>query len=142
MVNFVLASRPFAWPMVVFLAIAGMLPTSAQAQTPIRIEVHPVRTMTLTDGQFLTGAKDGQPQVIAGELRIPRPGTDRLPVVVLLHGAGGISANIDRWAQELNAIGVATFMLDSFTGRGIVGLGENQAQLGRTPVIYDAYRAL
>src|SRR4029077_4178650 len=77
-----------------------------------------------------------------GELRIPRPGTDRLPAVVLLHGAGGISANIDLWAQELNAIGVATFVLDSCTGRRIVSVSENQTQLVRTPQINDANRAL
>ena len=40
--------------------------------------------------QFLTGDKDGTPALIAGELRIPRLGTDRLPGVVLVHGSGGV----------------------------------------------------
>lgn len=112
------------------------------AQAPIRIESHPVQTVTLTDAQFLTGSKQAAPVVIAGELRLPGPGTERLPAVILLHGAGGISRNIDLWSQELNAIGIATFILDSYTGRGIVSVSENQTQLGRTPQINDAYRAL
>lgn len=126
---------------VTFVGIIGLAPKIGNAQTA-RIEVHPLQTMTLTDKQFLTGAKDGTPVVIAGELRIPRPGTDRLPAVVLVHGSGGVGANVDRWSQELNGIGVATFILDSFTGRGIVNTGTNQAQLGQLAMIYDAYRAL
>ena len=66
-----------------FVGSIGFAPTIGNAQTA-RIEVHPFQTMTLTDKQFLTGAKDGKPVVIAGELRIPRPGTDRLPAVVLV----------------------------------------------------------
>jgi dienelactone hydrolase len=90
----------------------------------------------------LTGAKDGPPVVIAGELRLPGPGTDRLPAVVLVHGSGGVNAKVDRWSQELNGIGVATFIFDSFTARGIVNTTTNQAQLGGLAMLNDAYRAL
>jgi dienelactone hydrolase len=126
---------------VAFVGIIGLAPKIGNAQTA-RIEVHPLQTMTLTDKQFLTEAKDGTPGVIAGELRLPRRGTDRLPAVVLVHSSGGVGANVERWSQELNGIGVATFILDSFTGRGIVSTGTDQAQLGRLAMIYDAYRAL
>jgi dienelactone hydrolase len=127
---------------VTFVGVIGLGPKTGSAQTA-RIEVHPLPTMTLTDRQFLTGAKDGTPVVIAGELRIPpRRGADRLPAVILVHGSAGVVANVDRWSQELNGIGVATFILDSFTGRGIVDTGTNQAQLGQLAMIYDAYRAL
>jgi dienelactone hydrolase len=130
-------SALFAW--VVALCSTASL---VHAQAPIRIEVHPLQTVTLSDEQFLTGSKQAAPVLIAGELRLPRPGTERFPAVILLHGAGGISANIDLWSQELNSIGIATFILDSYTGRGIVSVSENQTQLGRTPQINDAYRAL
>ena len=124
-----------------FVGLFGLAPTLGTAHTA-RIEVHPFRTVTLTDQQFLTGAKDGPPVVIAGELRLPGPGTDRLPAVVLVHGSGGVNAKVDRWSQELNGIGVATFILDSFTARGIVETATNQAQLGGLTMINDAYRAL
>jgi dienelactone hydrolase len=120
---------------------APFAPTLGTAPTA-RIELHPFQTMTLTDKQFLTGAKDGQPVVIAGELRFPRPSTDRLPAVVLVHGSGGVTGNVDRWSQELTGLGVATFLVDSFTARGIVETATNQAQLGGLTMINDAYRAL
>jgi dienelactone hydrolase len=107
-----------------------------------RMEIHSFQSMTLTDQEFLTGRKEGKPVTLAGELRLPRPGNDRLPAVVLLHGSGGVGGNVLDWEQYLNAMGVATFVLDSFTGRGIVNTLFDQSQLGRTPMIVDAYRAL
>jgi dienelactone hydrolase len=127
---------------VIVALFTAVAPFHAHAQTASRIEVHPIRTLTQTDEQFLTGSKEGEPTVLAGELRIPRPGTDRLPAVVLVHGAGGIGGNIDRWAQELNGIGVAAFILDGFTGRGIASVGQDPTLLGRTLMIADSYRAL
>src|SRR5713226_1600836 len=59
----------------------------------IRIEIHPVRSVTLSEQEFLTGATGGQPAVLAGELRLPRT-SGRLPVVVLVHGSGGVESNV------------------------------------------------
>ena len=127
--------------LVTFVSIFGLAPPLGTAQT-VRIELHPIHTMTLTNQQFLTGAKDGTPVVIAGELRLPRLGTKRLPAVVLVHGSDGVGANVDRWSQELLGLGIATFLLDGFTGRGITTTVTNQAQLGQLTMINDAYRAL
>ncbi len=107
-----------------------------------RLEIHSFPSMTLTDQQFLTGQKEGKPVTLAGELRLPRPGNDRLPAVVLVHGSGGVSGYVLDWEQELNAMGVATFVLDCFTGRGIVNTNYDQSQLGRLAMIVDVYRAL
>src|SRR6266853_3479790 len=106
-----------------------------------RIEIHSIETMTLTDKQFLTGAKNGIPVRIGGELRLPR-GLSRVPAVILIHGSGGVGANVDRWAQELNEIDVAALLLDCFTGRGIVQTISDQSQLASLAMIVDAYRAL
>jgi dienelactone hydrolase len=125
-----------------FLCLTALLiAISAHAQTA-RIEIHALRSTTLTDEQFLNGVKKGQPVTIAGELRLPRPWTDRMPVVVILHGSGGVPPRTDRWAQEFLSMGIATFVLDSFTGRGISGTSADQDQLGRLAMIVDAYRAL
>lgn len=112
----------------------------AAAQTA-RIEIHSIQTVTLTDEEFLTGSKNGKPALIGGELRLP-PGNGRFPAVVLVHGSGGVGANVDRWAQEFNGIGVAAFILDTFTGRGIVQTITDQSQLGGLAMIGDAYRVL
>jgi len=128
--------------LVVLLGLIAPPPPSAWAQF-LRIELHSVASTTLTDQQFLTGVTAGVPVTLTGELRIPRPGVDRLPAVVLLHGSGGISGGREaEWARELNGVGVATLMLDAFTGRQIVSTGDDQAQLGRLAMIVDAYRAL
>src|SRR5215470_7807195 len=123
------------------ISTLGMFPAAAFAQTA-RIELHPLQTVTLTGEQFLTGVKDGKSALISGALRIPRPGAERLPAVVLVHGSGGVGTNVDRWAQELNGIGVAAFILDSFTGRRITNTAADQEQLAHVAMIVDAYRAL
>ncbi|HEY1393400.1 MAG TPA: dienelactone hydrolase family protein, partial [Methylibium sp.] len=111
-------------------------------QIPARIELYSIQTLTLTDQQFLTGdAAAGKPVTITGELRIAQ-GAGRLPVVVLQHGSGGMGPNVDMWARELNQIGVSTFALDGFTGRGLTEVNTNQALLGRLNFILDIYKAL
>jgi dienelactone hydrolase len=111
------------------------------ARQTAKIEIHSFETMTVSDKDFLIGAKQGIPARIGGELRLP-PETDRVPAVILVHGSAGIGANVDRWAQELNGIDVAAFLLDSFTGRGIVQTVTDQSQLGGLAMILDAYRGL
>ena len=118
------------------------LPSDLHAQNVFRIEVKPIETVTLKTQQVLTGNPDGKPTVIAGELRIPKPGTDKLPAVILVHGSGGVSAATDRWAQEINSLGVAAFILDSFSGRGISNTVNDQSQLDSLAMLVDAYRAL
>jgi dienelactone hydrolase len=119
---------------------AGCLTQPFEAPTA-RIEIHHFVTTTVTDKQFLTGAKDVMPDKIAGELRLPS-GTERVPAVILVHGSGGVGANVDLWAKELNGIGVAAFLVDCFTGRGITETITDQSRLGNLSMIIDAYRAL
>jgi dienelactone hydrolase len=130
-------------------SIVRAFATAAIAVAPVvclaqvaRVEVYPVQSVTMSDQDFLNGRKDAKPVTLAGQLRIPRPGTDRLPAVVLLHGSGGVGANLLDWENELNSMGLATFVLDAFTGRGIVSTSADQALLGRLAMTYDAYRAL
>jgi dienelactone hydrolase len=104
--------------------------------------MHTFASTTLTDQEFLTGKKEGKPVMLAGELRIPTPGVDRLPAIILVHGAGGVGGYVDDWVPKLNALGVITFVFDSFTPRGILRTDEDQSQLGRLAMVLDAYRAL
>jgi dienelactone hydrolase len=117
------------------------LPPGSNAQTS-RIEVIPFQSVTLTDQEFLLGREDGKPVMLAGELRLPGFGAGRRPLVILLHGSGGPDWDIADWEQKFLDMGVATFVLDSFTGRGIVSTTNDQAQLSRLAQTMDAYRAL
>ena len=123
------------------VALALSAPTANEAQVA-RTEIHCFQSTTSTDQEFLTGRGEGKPVTIAGELRLPRAGNDRLPVVVVLHGSGGISGYVTDWEQDLNSTGVATFIIDSFSGRGITNTNYDQDQLSQTAMIVDAYRAL
>jgi dienelactone hydrolase len=105
-----------------------------------RIEIHCFKSITLSDKQFLTGAP-GSSAHIGGELRLPA-GAARFPAVVLLHGSAGVGANVNRWADQINTIGAAAFLVDSFTGRGIAQTVTDQSQLGSLTMIVDAFRAL
>jgi dienelactone hydrolase len=114
-----------------FLSLVSMAPGVVLAQVA-RVEVIPFQTTTLTDQEFLSGQKEGKPVTIAA----------RLPAVVLLHGSGGIGATVEDWVPLLNGAGVATFVVDSFTGRGITDVRNDQSQLGRLVGVVDLYRAL
>ena len=95
-----------------------------------RIELRSFQSLTLTDQQFLTGDKSGLPVTITGELRLPQRTTGRVPVVIMLHGAGGLVASNELWSRMLNAMGVATFAIDSHSGRNLGNIGANQGALG------------
>jgi len=109
--------------------------------TPARIEAIPIQTLTVSDEQFLKGDAYGRTTTIAGVLRVAQ-GPGRLPLVVLVPGSGGINASADVWDRQFEAMGVSTFALDSFAGRGIVSTAVDQSQLGRLNGILDLYRAL
>jgi dienelactone hydrolase len=129
-----------AWATSLSVLFSVVLPQITNAETA-RLEIFCIETLTLTDQQFLLGAKDGIPARIGAELRLP-PGTARVPAVVLIHGSGGVGANVDGWARELNAMGVAVLILDAFTGRGITQTITDQSQLASFSMVVDAYKGL
>jgi dienelactone hydrolase len=123
------------------LAVAGCA-SGASAQGVGRLEIHSIASVTVSNQQFLTGNRYGKPVTVGGELRLPRGTAQNYPAVILIHGSGGISAGTERWAQELNAIGVAAFILDAFTGRGIINTNTDQSQLDSIAMTHDAFAAL
>src|ERR1700733_8201232 len=126
---------------------AALLAASpARAQTDpkevvAKVELHSFPSLTLSDQQFLKGDTGGKPVTMTGEFRIAQ-GSGRLPVIVLMHGSGGIGPNIEYWAREFNTMGISTFALDGFTGRGLTSVNMDQALLGRLNFVLDAYRVL
>ncbi len=99
-------------------------------------------TITLTDSQFLKGEKAGTKATIWGDLRFPRRPGGRVPAVVLVHGTVGVGPREERWAEELNSLGVATFVLDCFRGRGVEQPFESGTVPSPLAMIVDSYRAL
>jgi dienelactone hydrolase len=128
--------------------LAPVMGTAAAAAEPsFRIEVHPIPTMDLTTIEVLSGKTEGTARTIAGEMRFPVTTATRLPAVILMHGDAGAVANQVTWIAELNAIGVAVFTVDSFSGRGTLaktpGLAvEGAGAHSSLARVVDAYRAL
>jgi dienelactone hydrolase len=100
------------------------------------------RTTTPTIPEFLQGVRIGATDRIWGDLEFPRGDAERSAAVVLVRGSGGVGVFDSRWAFELRRAGLATFVLDSFTGRGIPVTAEDESQLNSLAMIGDAYRAL
>jgi dienelactone hydrolase len=132
-----------AWIFCIGILLAG-IETNAQSvpkEIAARVEIHAIPSLTISDQQFLTGDANGKPVTVAGEFRIAQGG-GRLPVVVLMHGSGGVGANIEPWVHQFNTMGISTFVIDGFTGRGLTTVSQNQVLLGRLNFIIDIYRAL
>jgi len=120
------------------------LETSAQGvprEYASRVEIYAIPSVTVSDQQFLTGDANGKPVTVAGEFRVAQ-GTGRLPVVVMMHGSSGVSSTTEAWTHQFNAMGISTFVIDGFSGRGLTAVGPNQALLGRLNFIVDIYRSL
>jgi dienelactone hydrolase len=126
---------------LILLHISGARADGSNRDLAGRIELHSFQSLTLTDQQFLTGDKNGLPVTITGELRLPQGTTGRVPVVIMLHGAGGLVASNELWSRMLNAIGIATFAIDSHSGRNLDNISANQGALGFFAYTLDAYRA-
>ena len=114
---------------------------AANKEIAARVELHAIPSLTLSDQQFLAGDPNGKAVTVTGEFRIAQ-GAGKLPVVILIHGSGGMGPNIESWSRDLNAMGISTFALDGFTGRGLTSVNTDQALLGRLAFTLDAYRVL
>lgn len=125
--------------LAIFVLALAIRPSGVRGQ--VQLQMYPIETVTLNSQQILSGEKTGKQTVLAGELLIPA-GAGRLPAVILVHGSDGLNPAVERWAQELNQIGVAAFLLDCFSGRGITSTVGDQSQLHNLNMMVDAYKAL
>ena len=62
--------------------------------------------------------------------------------MILIHGSGGVGDNHKDWAKVLNKMGIVTFILDSFTSRGISEVYTGAQTIGTGSRIIDVYRAV
>jgi dienelactone hydrolase len=92
-------------------ALAACLLAAACAGGPGGLSVPPVE---------VAGAR-GAPRPLPASLSLPS-GQGPFPVVILLHGCGGLSPSLGTWAGRLNGWGYATVTVDSFTPRGVTSV--------------------
>ena len=124
-----------------FLATCGLLAIFGSAQAGEKIgfnSVTPTSRFALANASY-----DPKPVAIWGTLDLPTGGHVPYPAMVLAHGSGGIEQKEwIRWVPLLNRMGVATFVVDSFTPRGIARTVDDQSQLDQSANDADALFAL
>jgi dienelactone hydrolase len=85
-----------------------------------------------------------RPRKISGELTLP-PGEGPFPAVILYHGHYHVE-DLEPWFKQLVPRlvekGIATFVLDSFTGRNITKTAYFEARLSRAARLTDIFQAL
>ena len=80
---------------------------------------------------------------INGVFTRPAGAAGTVPVMVILHGSGGISdIGTGEWSRYFLAMGVATFVVDSFGPRGFVATAADQSQLSYPASTVDSLQAL
>ena len=92
-------------------------------------------------GELVLRTYDPTPVPIYGTLMMPKNPATPVPAMVIAHGSGGITRSREMaWASYLNSLGIAAFVVDSFTPRGIVpdGTGNQVSSLS----VADAFKAL
>jgi dienelactone hydrolase len=125
---------------VAAVALVALQPALSQDQ--IEIVNFQSRTFpgSLFTPPFMAAALDGTPAVIFGVLRLPE-GAGPVPAVVVTHGCSGITGAETHWAESLPQLGIATFVVNSFAGRGIPRVCSGPHTISAASVLTDVYRA-
>ena len=129
------------------VCVATLLATTSAIAQPAdlasRTELRAFTSLNVSYAQFLQGDKTAPSVTLAGLLRFPvgAPAGGRYPAVIIVHGSGGNNSAHENWARVFNRMGIATFNIDSFSGRGLVQVNTNQDALGRLTMVLDTFRA-
>jgi dienelactone hydrolase len=112
--------------------------SAPEAQFPATFSVIHFDSVTFaTSSAFLQGGPKTAAR-ITGELSLPASDEERLPAVILMHGSSGIGLSNRLWVDDLHNLGLATFLVDSLTDRGLAGVSVMDFLVR----IVDAYQAL
>ena len=90
----------------------------------------------------LLGGRAQYTDKISGVFTRPAGATGNVPVMVIMHSSGGINETTWVWSRFFLEMGVATFVVDSFTPRGIQTTTLDQSQLNYAASTADSLRAL
>jgi dienelactone hydrolase len=126
----------------IFVSLIFLSPIANAQYIFARQEVLAFESAKMPLNDFLTGKK-GETVSLAGYLRLPKS-DGKNPVVILFHdaaGVGGEGSAVNDWSRVLNEAGIGTFVVDSFSARGVATLAD-AGKVSPTTRVVDAYRAL
>ena len=125
---------------VVFFCTAVFSGVSCFAQSPVKIAI---KSYNPQDYAEIFNERFRQlPVDIFGYLAVPAS-QGKVPAVVIIPGSGGYQQWMqDTFAKRLNEIGIATLIVDSFTGRDVKETATNQAAVSMAASVVDGFAAL
>lgn len=89
---------------------------------------------------FMPPLDSGIPISIDGTLTIP-PTDSPVPLVIITHGCGGPGGAERGWVSDIERMGYATLLLDSFGGRSISTLCFGRETVNVASILVDVFRA-
>ncbi|GGC67074.1 dienelactone hydrolase family protein [Undibacterium terreum] len=132
------------------IAITSLLPSLASAQQVYndlstqpegRIYFNSVTPKSKWD--LVHRKYDKTPTVIWANLYLPKEMKGRIPAMVISHGSAGLQEkDVRRWARAFNEMGIAAFIVDSFSPRNIASTEADQGKLSPAANDADALAAL
>ena len=139
-----MSRRVVAVSLLAALTMGACAPTLKDARTHLTAEDRGHVAFATPETLVRSGVSrlvPAAPVVLTGELTLPA-GPGPFPAVVLMHGCGGVGNAEGGWVDPLTRAGYATFVVDSFTGRGMSEVCTNGRTLVAIQRIPDAYGAL
>ncbi len=127
-------------------AVGLVLATACGAEplTETLVETVEIESLTFEGAwlqPFMPPIEEGEPVTVAGNLRIPATG-EPVPLVILVHGCGGVSGAALGWARDLEALGIGSFVLDSFEGRNVSSVCSGSEGVNQASLLVDLFRAV
>jgi dienelactone hydrolase len=132
-------------------AYAGSITTNDPPVTALadgRTGTIAFEALTPKNSRELVNGETTEKSVIAGVLTLPDSANPagaanaKVPAMVVVHGSSGVLRNDWEWAKRLNEMGIATFVIDNFTGRGIVETATDRSRLSSMADVAGALAAL
>jgi dienelactone hydrolase len=104
--------------------------------------VHEVASNNVRNYEDIVAGKAAPAVTLHAQLFIPANAQKPCPVVVILPGSGGVSPAMLVHAEKLTDAGIAAFVLDPFTGRGVEDTIAVQQQFSFASSTWDVFAAM
>jgi dienelactone hydrolase len=124
------------------MGLMGLLMNTSNAQAPAdQGETLSFESRNPRSYEQLIGGADVPRVTLTGRLLMPTRSNAPVPAVILTPGSGGVGPHHIKHAHALIQAGIAVFVIDPFTGRGIKDTVTDQTSLSFAGSTYDILAA-
>ena len=104
--------------------------------------LHEVASANVKNYENIVAGKPAPAVTLHAQLFMPTPAKKPCPVVIILPGSGGVSPAMLVHAEKLTDAGLAAFVVDPFTGRGVEDTIAVQQQFSFAASTWDVFAAM